>query len=1044
MMEFPPFRLDAANQCLWRRSHDGANERLRLTPKAFAVLRYLVEHAERLVTEDELLKAVWPKVHVQPEAIKSQIYEIRKILEDDPKTPRYIETLPRRGYRFIASVRAASSVDPAAAAKPTHGRLVGRERTLLELGDCLRAAWSNQRQIVFVTGEPGIGKTAVVDEFQRQASVEPLLRITRGQCIEAYGGTEAYYPILEALGQLCSGSEAASIVDILAAQAPTWLVQFPALLSQRNREILRQEVLGATRERMLRELCAALETITANTPLLLVLEDLQWVDHSTVDLISALARRRVPAKLMLIATSRPLDMLPSDQPLSALKQDLLLHRLCHEIELEPLTEAQVAEYLCAEAPQGSSPEGLAELVGRHSEGNPLFMVTALDHLTQRGFISQENGSWHVMVSLEEIDVGVPETLRQMIEAQIERLSMEEQRALEVASVQGVAFSASLCATVINGDAEDHEILYDSMAHRGRIVRAAGTQLLPGGGVSARCEFVHALYREVLYRRQPPLRRSKLHRAVGERLEALYSQQLSDVSAELAYHFEQVSDWSRTVKYLRLAAEASEERYAHLEAIALLEHALVLARRLPEPQRLGHREAVAPLNEARELSYELAESERVSAEIAILEKLTSIYLLSIDLRALGTYEVLAERARHYGLIDVEMRALIEMAFLVSWVDSQRCMDILAQATARSALQADPFAQAKSRARCLWLRIWADAWNAEDAAVYRGMLSKIRQATDPVALAPHLIDYSFLLFMCSEYRESRESALEGLAVLTEGRTENPCASLAQTNASTILYLDQLFLGQWGDALREIETTNTVLIKNGNHTWAQTLRLWRAYLNVVAMDFAGALSICESAVIALGDAIPPPDRRFYLAVIGTAEVALGKYEQGLTQLSMVRREMELQKVLADWHTRLFIEQALTELRLAEGDIVQARAQAEWFLQVTLTTSERTFQALAWEANVRVAMAEADHNRAQACVAKALSTMEGFEVPLAEWRVHGTAAALAKLMQNTDLAERHSAASSATILRIANSLAPKHPLRMTFLSAAPVAAILRGGLGG
>lgn len=188
MLEFPPFRLDAVNQCLWRRRDNGSDERLLLAPKAYAVLRYLVEHPGRLVTEEELLAAVWPGIYVQPEAVKSQLYEIRKALGDNPKAPLYIETLPRRGYQFIARIRETPSVDLAAPAKPAHGRLVDRIQTLAELRDCLRRASGGHRQIVFVTGEPGIGKTAVVDELQRQAVIEvPGIRSARGQCIEGYG-----------------------------------------------------------------------------------------------------------------------------------------------------------------------------------------------------------------------------------------------------------------------------------------------------------------------------------------------------------------------------------------------------------------------------------------------------------------------------------------------------------------------------------------------------------------------------------------------------------------------------------------------------------------------------------------------------------------------------------------------------------------------------------------------------------------------------------------------------------------------------------------
>src|ERR1700674_4992791 len=113
MKEFPPFRLDTANQCLWR-TDAGNEERIRITPKAFAVLRYLVEHAGRLITQEELLNALWPDTFVQPEVLKTHILDVRSALGDSAKNSRFIETLPRRGYRFIAPVN-----DPMAEAKLT-------------------------------------------------------------------------------------------------------------------------------------------------------------------------------------------------------------------------------------------------------------------------------------------------------------------------------------------------------------------------------------------------------------------------------------------------------------------------------------------------------------------------------------------------------------------------------------------------------------------------------------------------------------------------------------------------------------------------------------------------------------------------------------------------------------------------------------------------------------------------------------------------------------------------------------------------------------
>src|SRR5690349_3515835 len=214
MKEFSPFRLDAADQSLWR---DG--QRIHLTPKAFAVLQYLVDRAGRLVTQNELLEALWPDTFVQPEVLKSQILNIRTALGDRVKDPLFIETVPRRGYRFIAPVHdaaAAERVTPPPAAPPAPGptNLVGRAAALDELRSCLRKASSGERQIVFVTGEQGMGKTTLVEAFLEEAGASGV-SFARGQCLEGFGMVkEPYYPVLEAMGQLARGNGAMALAAV--------------------------------------------------------------------------------------------------------------------------------------------------------------------------------------------------------------------------------------------------------------------------------------------------------------------------------------------------------------------------------------------------------------------------------------------------------------------------------------------------------------------------------------------------------------------------------------------------------------------------------------------------------------------------------------------------------------------------------------------------------------------------------------------------------------------------------------------------------------
>ena len=501
MSEFPPFRLDNVNQCLWRRRDGGQDECIRLTPKPFAILHYLVEHAGRLVTQDELLNAVWPNTFVQPEVLKTHILDIRSALGDSAKNPRFIETLPRRGYQFIAPVRSAF-----AKAEPRFGllshKLVGRSVELTQMQSCLWRAMGGQRQIVFITGEAGIGKTSLVDEFlQRAATDVPEIRIARGSSIEGYGGKEAYYPVLEALSQMCRVLDGEAIARTLCAHAPTWLVQFPALLTAEQRQTLQREILGATKERMLREICEALETISSDTPLVLVLENLHWSDPSTVDLISALARRYGSANLMLICTYRTPDAMLVQNPLRAVKQELLVHQLCRELCLEPLTEADVAEYLTIRAEGAAVPAALISLIYRHTEGNPLFVMAALTHMRERGLIAKENGTWQIKAPLDSIELDPPDSLREMIEIQIEKLSFKEQQVLELASGKGKSFTTGDSAIVKSTNQEEFENTCEALSRRQHMVRRRAPRKLPDGSSRPCYEFIHSFYRDVFHQRQ---------------------------------------------------------------------------------------------------------------------------------------------------------------------------------------------------------------------------------------------------------------------------------------------------------------------------------------------------------------------------------------------------------------------------------------------------------------------------------------------------------------------------------------------------------------
>src|SRR5512139_820546 len=312
-LTFGEFELDLARARLCC-----GGEVVALTPKAFAVLRRLVEDGGQLVSKDELLRAGWAKTHVSDGVLKVIILEIRRALGDDPAAPSFIETVPRQGYRFIAP-RARQTKIPAAV--DPRGALVGRDRVLAQLNERLASALAGQRQLVFLSGEAGIGKTTVLDAFLTRAAADPDLLIARGTCLEHYGAAEAYLPVLEAFGRLLREPGADRVIRILETHAPTWLVQLPWLEHGADRETLRRQLLGVTKERMLREMAEALEAMTAVTPVLLVLEDLHWSDYSTLDLLAMLGRRQESARLLVVGSYRSVDVIVTGHPLRALTQE---------------------------------------------------------------------------------------------------------------------------------------------------------------------------------------------------------------------------------------------------------------------------------------------------------------------------------------------------------------------------------------------------------------------------------------------------------------------------------------------------------------------------------------------------------------------------------------------------------------------------------------------------------------------------------------------------------------------------------------------------
>lgn len=606
---FRPFRLDTENEILWR-----GTRVIALRQKSFALLRYLAEHPGQLVSKEELLGAVWPETRVSDIVLKVCIREVRQVLGDHPQIPLFIETVQRRGYRFIRPVRSPalartpklrtvrisepSALQPASPATAfsapfpapslpapeTWSRqaaeIVGRQQALAQLHECLTNALAAERQIFFLTGESGIGKTALIDTFFAQMAEDPRIWVARGQCVAHYGEGEAYLPVLEAVQRLCREPGHERFRALLARHAPLWLAQMPSLLTPQERERLQREVRGATRERMLREIVDALEALTAEVVLVLALEDLHWSDHATLELLLLLGRRRA-ARLFVIATYRPADLGSRTHPLKNVRHELQTHGYCQHLPLSLLTVPDVTQYLTDRYTPHTFPLALAPALHRHTEGNPLFVTTAVDHLVANGAIAFKNGQWRLTDDLDKIQFAASATVQELIEGHIDRLTPEEETVLKVASVAGVKFSAACVAAGLETQVETVEGWCDALAQRDLFLRSEGPDEWRDGTVATSYAFIHSLYQQGWYERVTAAKRVQLHFRIGECEERGYGEHAAEIATELALHFERGRDFPRAIRYRHHAATNALQRFGYRETTTHLGTALSLLSRLPD-------------------------------------------------------------------------------------------------------------------------------------------------------------------------------------------------------------------------------------------------------------------------------------------------------------------------------------------------------------------------------------------------------------------------------------------------------------------------------
>jgi tetratricopeptide (TPR) repeat protein len=1006
------FRIDFGNLCLWRPGTDGREERLDLPPKTFDVLRYLVEHAGRLVTHDELLTALWRDVHVQPEVLKSHVLAIRNALGDKSSNPRFIETQRGRGYRYIGAMDGLAPAENKPDAVLDLGAFAGRAEPAHELQAALQRAASGAPQAVFVSGEPGIGKTTLIEQFLGQVRKRPDIVVAEGYCIEGFAGAEPYYPLLEALRGLCAGADGARVVRALLDLAPSWATQMPAQISAGQRAALRQQILPGARSRMVREGCGLFEALAAERPLVLVLEDLHWADFATIDFMSAFCRRRSSARMLLIGSYRPEDLKTARHPLQQMTRDLALRKYCRQIELAPLSADAIAGLLTDRADGAAAAPAFADFITERTGGNPLFIRVTLEYLLQCGDVAHTAHGWQPLVPLDRLASETPPTLSRAIETKIEGMTDEQRRALEAASVAGDHFDPVTTAPAAGMDVQSFESLCETLS--AYTIRPDKLLTLPNNQRVRTYTFNHAAYRQVLYGRIGEVRRASLHRAIGERLEEIYPPDLrGDLAVRLAHHFAFARDWARALNYLRAALQVANTRSARRDAATILDRAVELAANLPEPARL-------------------------SAEIEFLEWRAALETAAHAPRAHETYALLAEKAGQCGDIDTQCRALVGLSYTISWLDVGRSLGVLDEVLALCERQSDPIQRDLTRVTAYARRVWGYRWSRSDRDACEEALVRLQRHGDPSTIAWAQANFSMVCMLSTRYQEAHDFVDDSYRVLCRA-----AQNLGEADSARVTWIRHVglpwslySLGNFGAALAEYDAGIAILEKNDDATAVQSLRIYRSVLLFHAMDFEGVLAVCAPVADAPtehmdnGARVLPAERRLALVYGGLAAAGLGNGGAALKLLRQAEAEMARLTVHMDWYWRLALNWGVVNVQIAEGDRAAARAGAEQLCILAAQTDDRAWQALGWEARARAALSRGDAAEAADSLANALAACSDVTAPLAEWRVHATGAMICDAVGDADRARAHDRLGSAIRRRLADTLPAGSPLRLKFES--------------
>jgi oligopeptide transport system substrate-binding protein len=520
-------------------------------------------------------EVVRDELDAEPMVETTELYQA--ILEGRFAVRRAPEVLPVQIPAIEPSAPSGRSPLDVIAASP----LVGREQEMAFLRECWQGMEAGQGGLVLISGEAGVGKTHLVEEFANRLRWQGI-RVLWGRCYE-FERILPYQTVAEALRTILPTLTPAGL-----AAFPAWAIGevarlVPEVLEKRPElEVTPTIRSDQERARLFEGVARFLTKLCLQGPLLIVLEDLHWATESTLQLVHHLARHLASGRALMVGTLRP-EAVGQRHLLEALQQQLSREGLAKPLYLSRLSPAAVQTMVAEMSGVGEAAVPLAGRLYQETEGNPFFLMEIVKALFEVGMVHLEEGVWRGdFARISEGEIPLPASVSGTIQARVRRLNNDVQEALRLAAVLGREFDFDLLNAVWGrGEEATLETLDDLLRHR---LIDEGT-----GAMGRDYAFTHHKIQEVIYAEMPRRHRQHAHARCGAAMESIYGPEAEALAGELAFHFEEGRHHDGTltekaITYVLQAGDQARGLYAHEEAIDYYRRALSLLKEQGEHER----------------------------------------------------------------------------------------------------------------------------------------------------------------------------------------------------------------------------------------------------------------------------------------------------------------------------------------------------------------------------------------------------------------------------------------------------------------------------